>query len=65
MDERLLTLTCAALAGLASQPRASHRDADDPAHVGKRAVDLARAAIAALDEVAMPETAEPNRPRRR
>lgn len=50
MDERLIILTASALSGLASQPRASHREADDAATIGKRAVELARAALAELDD---------------
>lgn len=63
MDERLLTLTAAALTGLASRPGGGHLDPHAAGDIGRRAVELARATLSALEDS---ETApEPTKPRKR
>lgn len=63
MNDRLTILTAHALAGLASRPGGGHLDAHDAAAIGQRAVELASATLAKLEEL---ETApEPAKNRKR
>lgn len=62
MDDRLLTLTAAALAGLASRPGGGHADPHEAGLIGKRAAELGRAALAALEDAeAAPELPKPRK----